>query len=230
MAGSRAVPLYTRRMRALTAAFLFAWCPLAAQEVLFDGKTAAGWVEVTGKPFPETCWKIEDHCLAAFPGTHGNQDIRTVESFGSFDFEFEWKILARGNSGVKYLLQKIDEWTNQAGRQARARGPEFQLADDAGPEATADPRRSSGALYSFIAPHPHVPTRIGEFNQSRLIVSGNHVEHWLNGVRIVSYDITSPDLLRLFPSPPTAQHRSPIALQNHGSPVWFRNLRIRALD
>jgi hypothetical protein len=217
-------------VRVLITALVFGCCRLAAQEPLFDGRTTAGWVEVTGKPFPEACWKIEDHSLAAFPGAHGNQDIRTVESFGSFEFYFEWKIPAHGNSGVKYLLQKVDEWTNQAGRQARARGPEFQLADDAGPEAAADPRRTSGSLYSLIGPDPHVPTRIGGFNQSRLIVRGNRVEHWLNGVKVVSYDVNTPEVLKLFPALSTAHRRSPLARQNHGTPVWFRNLRIRRLE
>jgi len=211
-------------------AVLFACCVVAAPKSLFDGRTSAGWVEVTGKPFPEGSWQIEAGCLRAFAGAKGNQDIRTIDSFGSFEFDFEWKILANGNSGVKYLLQKIDEWTNQAGRQARARGPEYQLADDAGPEATSDPKRSSGSLYSYLAPNPHVPTRIGAFNQSRLIVRGSHVEHWLNGVKVVSYDTSAPELLKLLPSFPAAPHPSPIALQNHGTPVWFRNLKVQPLD
>ncbi len=156
--------------------------------LLFDGKTTAGWVEVTGKPFPTNCWTVEGGSLKALVRTDGFQDIRTVESFRSFDLQFDWKILKNGNSGVKYLIQKVDEWTNAEGRQARARGLEYQLADDANEDAASDPRRVAGSLYSLIAPSPRIPPRIGEFNHSRLVVDGSHVEHWLNGRKVVEFD------------------------------------------
>src|SRR4051795_9813318 len=79
---------------------------------LFDGKTSAGWEEVTGKPFPTNCWAIQDGSLKALVRIDGFQDIRTKETFGSFELEFEWKLLKDGNSGVKYLIYRIDEWTN----------------------------------------------------------------------------------------------------------------------
>lgn len=97
--------------------------------LLFDGKSAAGWLEVTGKPFPSNCWTIENGSLKALVRTDGFQDIRTAETFRSFDLQFDWMLKADGNSGVKYLIQNVDEWTNQAGRQARARGLEYQLAE-----------------------------------------------------------------------------------------------------
>src|SRR5215204_1635932 len=71
--------------------------------LLFDGKTSAGWLEITGKPFPTNCWAVEDGTLKALVRTDGFQDIRTAGSFASFDLRFEWKILPRGNSGVKYF-------------------------------------------------------------------------------------------------------------------------------
>jgi Domain of Unknown Function (DUF1080) len=92
---------------------------------LFDGSTSRGWVEVTGKPFPTHSWMVEDGCLKAVVRNDGFQDIRTVETFRSFELEFEWKLLKYGNSGVKYLIQRVDEWTNEEGRQARARGLEY---------------------------------------------------------------------------------------------------------
>src|SRR5487761_2135673 len=107
----------------------------AEVQLLFDGKTSDGWVEVTGKPFPPNSWTIEDGCLKTVVRPGGAQDIRTVASFRSFDLEFDWKVLANGNSGVKYLIQHIDEWNNKLGRQARARGLEYQLADNDGPDA-----------------------------------------------------------------------------------------------
>ena len=200
--------------------------------LLFDGKTTAGWVEVTGKPFPSNCWTIEDGSLKALVRTDGFQDIRTVEAFASFELEFDWKILKDGNSGVKYWIQRVDEWTNAAGRQARARGLEYQLADDANADAASDPRRVAGSLYSLIAPSPRVAPKIGDFNHSRLVVRGHRVEHWLNGIKVVEFDSEADEVQKLLRSNSTAGsarivQKSPISLQNHSSDAWFRNIKIR---
>jgi hypothetical protein len=202
---------------------------------LFDGRTTAGWQEVTGKAFPTACWRIEDGCLMAFVAPGGAQDIRTVDTYRSFDLEFEWKIGPKGNSGVKYLLQKVDEWTNPKGRQARARGLEYQLADDANEEVN-DPTRAAASLYSQIAPSPRVKPAIGEFNRSRIVVRGTHVEHWLNGKKVVEFETGGAAAQALFRGllpkggAPQFPAGSPISLQNHGTEAWFRNIRIRQLD
>ncbi len=205
--------------------------------LLFDGKTTTGWQEITGKPFPSKCWTIEDGSLKALVRTDGFQDIRTVETFRSFELAFEWKLGKDGNSGVKYRIQRVDEWTNAAGRQARARGLEYQLADDHNDDAASDPRRVAGSLYSLIAPVPRVPPRIGEFNQSRILVNGSHVEHWLNGVKVASFELSAPDVQKLLrndlPKDSAAAaplvESGPISLQNHSSETWFRNIKIRPL-
>ncbi|SPF43987.1 conserved exported hypothetical protein [Candidatus Sulfopaludibacter sp. SbA4] len=202
--------------------------------LLFDGKTTAGWEEITGKPFPANCWTIEDASLKALVRSDGFQDIRTVEVFGSFDLQFDWKILKDGNSGVKYLIQRVDEWTNAAGREARARGLEYQLADDQNADAASDPRRVAGSLYSLIAPVPRIAPRIGEFNHSRLVVKGHHVEHWLNGAKVVEFETDAAEVQKLLRSNlPKGSERlvesGPISLQNHSSETWFRNIKIRTL-
>jgi hypothetical protein len=205
--------------------------------LLFDGKTSEGWVEVTGKPFSPNSWTIEDGCLKTVVSPGGAQDIRTLESFKSFDLEFDWKVLADGNSGVKYLLQHIDEWNNKLGRQARARGLEYQLADNNGPDAV-EPIRSTASLYSAIAPSPKTSPSVGSFNHSRIMVNGDHVEHWLNGVRVVSFDLGGPAAQKVFAglrkkdedASTPIQRETPISLQNHGTPAWFKNLKIRRLD
>jgi hypothetical protein len=217
---------------------LLALCPLCASDFqpLFDGRTTAGWIEITGKPFPSMCWRIEDGCLKSFPNPEGMQDIRTTATYRHFEFEWEWKILAKGNAGVKYLIQKVDEWTPKGrGRQARARGFEYQLTDDANDEAVKDPSRACGSLYSVIAPAPRVTPAIGAFNRSRLVVRGAHVEHWLNGVKVVEFDTGGAVALDLFRNllkggVPAFPDGGPISLQNHASEAWFRNLRIRVLD
>lgn len=222
-------------MRVIGLALLLALSAGAASawHSLFDGKTTYGWMEVTGKPFPTNCWRVEDGCLKALARTDGFQDIRTVETFRSFELEFEWKLGTNGNSGVKYLIQRMDEWTNKAGRQARARGLEYQLADDANPDAASDPRRVAGSLYSVIAPVPKVPPKIGEFNHSRIVVRGTHVEHWLNGVKVVEFDVRDAAVqkhLAELAKGGEIRMESAISLQNHSSEAWFRNIRVRRLD
>ena len=181
---------------------------------LFDGTTPAGWQEVTGKAFPTAAWTIEDRCLRAIAVKQGGfQDIRTVRTFREFELEFEWKIEPGGNSGVKYLLEKVDEWQGPNGRMARGRGPEYQLIDD---EVNADskgkPAKQTASLYGKLAPTSHPVKPAGEFNVSRIIVWDGRVEHWLNGVKVLEF---SHEVVE-----------SPIVLQNHGSAVWFRKIRV----
>jgi hypothetical protein len=205
--------------------------------LLFDGRTSAGWLEITGKPFPANCWRVEDGSLKALVRSDGFQDIRTADIFRSFDLEFDWKVLAGGNSGLKYLIQKVDEWTNGEGRQARARGLEYQIAADDDKDAASDPRRAAASLYSLIAPVPRIPLPSGVFNHSRLLVQGSRVEHWLNGNKVVSFDIAGANVQKLLRGnlPAGAAEdapltmASPISLQNHASEAWFRNLKIREL-
>jgi len=209
----------------------------AGWRLLFDGRTTEGWVEVTGKPFPTNCWTVNEDSLKSIVRTGGAQDIRTTGSFRSFDLRFDWKLLAGGNSGVKYLIQRVDEWDNKAGRQARARGIEYQLADEHHPDA-ADPTRRSGSLYSAIAPHPMVAPRIGAFNHSRIVVSKGHIEHWINGTKVIDTVIESPQVQRILRDNRTKKGQpelpllmeSPISLQNHSSEAWFRNIKLRVLE
>src|SRR5436190_9805313 len=209
----------------------------AGWKLLFDGKTADGWVEVTGKAFPANCWTIDDESLKSIVRADGAQDIRTIDAFRSFDLQFDWKLLPGGNSGVKYLIQRVDEWNNKAGRQARARGIEYQLADPRHADA-ADPVRRSGSIYSAIAPDPMLAPRLGEFNHSRIVVSNGRIEHWLNGTKVIDAPIDSPVVQKILrnnrakkgdPELPLLVE-SPISLQNHSSEAWFRNIKIRVLE
>jgi hypothetical protein len=205
--------------------------------LLFDGVSSKGWEEVTGKPLPSHSWTIDDGCLKALVSQDGFQDIRTVDTFRSFDLDFDWKLLQDGNSGVKYLLQRTDEWVNQQGRQARARGLEYQLADDHNSDAASDPTRVTASLYSVFAPSHRTRFAIGAFNHSRVAVHRDHVEHWLNGTKVLEFEIQQPEVNRLLLSkrPPDSPNQpirreSPISLQNHSSETWFKNIKIRPLD
>ena len=228
------MPIVNPILRGTVLCLSLALAAAAADEwrTLFDGKSSAGWLEITGKPFPAT-WTIEDGCLKTSPKPGGMQDIRTVDVFRDFELEFDWKMLADGNSGVKYLVQKVDEWTNKDGRQARARGLEYQLADDHNPDAASDPTRAAAALYSVIAPVPKITPRIGEFNHSRLVVIGTHVEHWLNGTKVVTFSTGDAAVQKQLRTQRGKDgellEEGPISLQNHSSEVWFRGIRVRRL-
>lgn len=190
-----------------------------AWQTLFDGRATAGWVEVTGTEFPKAAWTLDGGALRTIPNEDGVQDIRTSRTFGTtFELEWEWRVSPGANSGLKYFIRRVDRWASRNGKgyQARGRGSEYQIADDAGDrDAAADPARSAGSLYGKIAPGAGKTLRtVGEFNHSRVVVRDGAVEHWLNGVKVLAY--VEPDPVESF-----------IVLQNHNSVVWFRNIRIR---
>ena len=209
---------------------------------LFDGATPDGWLEVTGRPFPTTSWTIEDGCLKAFPNPDGNQDIRTAGTFASFDFSFEWKIARGGKSGVKYLVQQTDRWQRKGekGFSARARGLEYQLTDDEiNDDALSGPARATAALYNIFPPLKPMPARAGVFHRSRIRVDGDRVEHWLDGAKVLEFNLSGTKVSAALANLATRNGKEPatrvrresfISLQNHNSEIWFRKLEIRRLD
>ena len=185
---------------------------------LFDGSTPNGWVEATGKPFPAGSWTIEDNCLKAKPHSDGFHDIRTVTSFTSFELQFEWKLSKLGDAGVKYLMQDQD------------RGPAVATLEDINSPGIGDPTHLTGGLYAIFAPSG-ANWRIGVFNESRVIVHGSQVEHWLNGVRVLSFETTNPAVQTFLQGTPQKPLivESPISLQSRSAETWFRNIKIRML-
>ncbi len=188
-------------------------------ELLFDGVSTAGWLEITGDGFPAS-WRVANGCLAPIAGLAGFQDIRTVAEFVDFELRFDWRVSRSGNSGVKYRLDKVDRWVvkDRAAYHARARGLEYQIVDDAlNEEAQADPKNTAGALYGKIAPVRAAARPVGEWNESRIVVRGLHLEHWLNGAKVVECECAGEG------------KTGPVALQNHNSDAWFRSIRILKL-
>lgn len=184
---------------------------------LFDGKSTAGWMAVTGGEFPGDSWVVADGCLKSVVRVPTFQDIRTEREFGDFELVFEWRIAAGGNGGVKYLIAKYDSWTPKGTDKphARARGLEYQLSDDSAP---ADPKKGVGALYDRMAATGAAVRAAGLFNESKIVVRRPLVEHWLNGRKVLSVGLTEE-----LPA------RSAISLQNHSSECWFRSIRVRDL-
>lgn len=221
---------------------------LQGWQLLFDGSTSTGWEGFQDTPFPATSWAIEDGTIRTLADNSGG-DIVTVSQFENFELTFDWKLVKGGNSGVKYLVQKA--WAGpgyrphlspEAKRRSmlRATGPEYQLLDD----DNLNRRRrgweysSCGSLYLLYQPIADKPVRpAGEWNTSRIVVRGTHGEHWLNGTKILEYEFNSPDMFARveqtkFKRVPGFGFKGPghIALTHHNHPVWYRNIKVRALQ
>lgn len=202
-------------MRTLALLLLAAAAPAADWQLLFDGRSPAQFLSINGGPLHAPSWAVKDGSLCALSSSGPRQDLRTRAEYRAFELEWEWRTPPKGNSGVKYLIERVEDWPHPSGsgRQARARGREYQLGDDS---IFPQKDRQTAALYGQIAPSRSAARPIGEWNLSRIIVKpSGDVEHWLNGVLVVQYQAE----LRL----------SPVSLQNHNAEVCFRNLRIRAL-
>jgi hypothetical protein len=209
----------------------------AGWKLLFDGKTTNGWRGYHATTFPAQGWAVEDGAIKRVgkgekPGTGG--DIITTGEYGNFELALDWKLSPGGNSGIKYLITESADGTSHAGV-----GYEMQiLDDDRHPDAKlgVNGNRTAGSLYDLIAPSTHAARPIGEWNQARLVVRGRHVEHWLNGQRVVQFEIGSPEMKALIAKSKykdikgfgdaTSGH---ILLQDHGDEVSFRNIKIRQL-
>ena len=206
--------------------------------LLFDGKSFNGWRGFHSDKVPGG-WVIEDGAIKKIPGRGmlggAGGDLITVDEFSNFELSIEWKLSPGGNSGIKYL---VTESQPPSGKSAVSF--EYQVLDDEKhPDAKAgiDGNRTAGALYDLIPPAKTRKLKpIGEFNEVRIIVRGNHIEHWLNGVKVVEFDRSSADYKeRLAKSKfknikgfgeATKGH---ILLQDHGNAVWYRNIKIRNL-
>jgi len=213
--------------------------------LLFDGETGRGWEGLRGTPFPERSWAIEDGALRTRKD-RGGVDLITTSAYEDFELRFDWKLSAKGNSGVKYMVQRdwttpgyspdqSEEWKARA--RLRATGLEYQLLDDAKTSGRPGSELSScGSLYLLKAPENKRLTPPGEWNQARIVIRGNHGEHWLNGVKLLEYELGSPNLLEQvdrtkFRRVPGFGIKGPgyIALTYHGSPAWYRNIKLRKL-
>ena len=196
-------------------------------QLLFDGKNPITHWRAYKADTIGPAWRVVDGVLTK---TRPGDDIVTREKFGDFEFAFEWKVSPRGNAGVFY---RADETQDKVYWSA----PEFQIADDSLTADSRNPLTSAGAAYGLYAPPPRVAKFGGNWNSSRIIARGNHVEHWMNGQKTIEYEVGSPDWkakvqgskFRTYPN--WGLNKSGvISIQgDHGGSLELRNLKIRVI-
>src|SRR5262245_36321496 len=198
-------------------------------KLLFDGKTTHGWHAFRGKDVPDK-WKVLHGALVISPknGKHGG-DIVTDEDYGSFELSFEWKVTEGANSGVMYRVSE-----EEGGPYFT--GPEYQILDNKKHPDGRSKLTSAASCYALYAPTEDATKPVGEWNQGRIVVNGNKVEHWLNGKKVVAYELGSDDWnTRVGKSKFNAwkkfgtMKKGKIDLQDHGDEVAYRSIKIRVL-
>jgi hypothetical protein len=203
--------------------------PEAAEwEVLFDGTDLDQWKGYGREDVPDG-WRIADDGSLHFAPGHEGGDLVTREAFGDFELALEWKVAPCANSGILY----------RGGETAEAlweTAPEMQILDDDCHADARFPSHRAGANYDLYMATPGVVRPAEEWNEVRIVARGPHVEHWLNGQKVVEYEQGSPawqarvaaSKFRTMPGYGTLM-AGVIGLQDHGDPVWYRDIRIRRL-
>jgi len=214
--------------------------PSADEEwtVLFDGVSGAHWRSYNGDGFPEAGWTVQNGALTLLDQSKGG-DLITQETYGNFDLELEFNLAKGANSGIFYLIQEID------GKPAYYSAPEYQLIDDANYHELAkkegDPsitrHHLTGDNYDLqSSPATKKMNPAGQWNAARIKVKDGHVEHYLNGEKMVEYDLWSPAWNEMIAKSKFADwqaygqaRKGYIGLQDHGNQISFRNIRIKRL-
>lgn len=191
---------------------------------LFDGKTLDGFRGYKTEEIGSG-WKVVDGMLH-FDGTGGG-DIITTKTFKNFELSFEWKISEAGNSGVMYRVTLGDAAPYLS-------GIEYQILDNEKHPDGKNRTTCAASLYALYPPADKVPYEVGEWNTSKIVVNGNRIEHWLNGDKVVEAEIGSDEWKEKVAASKFATWtkfgKSPeghIAFQDHGNPVWYRNIKIK---
>lgn len=195
--------------------------------LLFDGTSLDGWRAFKSEALPGG-WVVKDGILAR---TGAGGDLMTKQEFGSFILDLDYRISEGGNSGIMYRV-------TTDGDRPYYSGPEYQILDNARhPDAKNGPDRFAGANYALNAPEVNASHPAGEWNNARIVVNGNYVEHWLNGEKVVSYELGSDDWKRRVAASKFNEWpmygkaaRGHIVLQDHGDLVEFRSIKIKSLN
>ena len=203
-------------------------------KILFDGQTTGGWQIFKARK--NNTWEVQDgtlHAIAIKEGVNGvgdeRSDIMTTREFENFELAFNWKISKEGNSGLMFRVTEEFE-------QPYFTGPEYQIVDDKGyPGKLTDTQHTAGDYDMHTAANA-APNPVGEWNSAKIVANGNHIEHWLNGTKVLEYELASSDWKKRKDGSKWkdakgygAAKKGHIDLQDHGSEVWFKNVLIREL-
>lgn len=195
-------------------------------QLLFNGHDLNNWRAYRSEDRPKAGWKVEEGILKKLQGVPGG-NIITKEKFKDYTLTWEWRVSQKGNNGLKYLVSED---------RASAPGPEFQILDDNGhPDSKKGAKRQTGALYDIFPPaEDKILKPVGEWNRSRIIVQGKHVEHWINGSPVLKYELESPELIAAIAKSKFKKAagfekkiEGHIMLTDHNDECSFRNVKIR---
>ncbi len=200
-------------------------------QLLFDGKTMEGWRYFKNKEAGS--WGVEQGMLYCKGSETDKSDMRadliTNETYTDFELNLEWKLSPQGNSGIMYHV-------SEKYSASYLSGPEYQIIDDNNFPTPLEDWQKTAADYAMYTPQNVQLKPIGEFNQSRIIIKGPHREYWLNGVKVLEFEAWSTDwqqrkkVGKWKDTPSYGMEKSGhICLQDHGSGIWFRNIKIRKL-
>ncbi len=197
-------------------------------KLLFDGKTTNGWRPYKNKA--SDGWEIvngEIHCKEQ--GVQHRADLITVDKYADFELAIDWKVGKGANSGIIYRASEEYDASYES-------GPEYQLIDDLGYRDKLEDWQKSGSDYAMHPPMKIVSKPVGEYNHTVIKVKGNHVEHWLNGVKVVDFESGTPEWFELKQKSKWKDIKDwgqlkegYICLQDHGGGIWFKNIKIRKL-
>jgi len=202
--------------------------------LLFDGKTFDGWRGALRDAMPDRGWTVTDGAIEALPKDEsgGGSDIVSVDKFGNFELVFDFKLSEGANSGVKYY---VTENVYDKG----ALGLEYQVLDDANhPDAKMgrDGNRTLSSLYDLMPAKGKRFNGIGQWNTGRVVATDNHIEHWLNNIKVLEYERGSANYKKAVAESKFSKMKNfgeaaegHILLQYHNDRVWFRNIKIRKL-
>ncbi|WP_414660989.1 3-keto-disaccharide hydrolase [Horticoccus sp. 23ND18S-11] len=199
----------------------------AGWTLLFDGKTMNGWRTYANKPAGG--WEVKDGTLHAIAKVKGSELI-TEKKFNDYELAWEWKVPPAGNNGIKYFVTEA---------RTKSPGPEYQMIDDAGhPDAQkGGALHQTASFYDVLPPAADKPLKkAGEWNQSRIVVRGKNVEHWLNGKNVLTYNLDSAEVKAGIAKSKFKNEagfgdkiEGHIMLTYHQDDCWYRNIKIREI-
>jgi hypothetical protein len=197
----------------------------AGWRLLFDGRTLGSWRGFRMEDVPPG-WKVVDGTITR---VGSGADLITRDQFANFELSLEWRVASGGNSGVMYRV-------TEEGTATYETGPEMQVLDDARHEDGKSRLTAAGAIYGLYPAPEGAVKQAGSWNTARIVVNGNRVEHWLNGVLTARYELRSPEWDQKVAASKFSQWpgygraaRGHIALQDHGDLVSYRSIKIRTL-